>query len=305
MSWQNYLETIKEANSYRNRVKPKRLKKDMDTYLSKGSPAAQKGSPFKKTKISFKGKGFDDISAPALEEAEKESFNVHDELQPEIWQDEGLNSETRDRLLEIATNFLEGLDIPVSMTDLKFTGSLANYNWSKYSDVDLHIVVDFSKVNENIELVKAFFDEARMRWNDKHRIMIYGFEVEIYIENIGEEHKSSGIYSITNDEWIIKPDPTSRTIDFETAEKKAQDYVDRTQRISKLVSDRKYELALRHIERVKKKIRDMRKVGLESEEAEFSAENIAFKILRRDQILKKLNDLKASAYDTLMTIKDE
>jgi hypothetical protein len=49
----------------------------------------------------------------------------------------------------------------------------------------------------------------------------------------------------------------------------------------------------------------MRKVGLESEEAEFSAENIAFKILRRDQILKRLNDLKADAYDNMMTIKDE
>ena len=49
----------------------------------------------------------------------------------------------------------------------------------------------------------------------------------------------------------------------------------------------------------------MRKVGLESEEAEFSAENIAFKILRRDETLKKLNDLKSNAYDSMMTIKDE
>jgi hypothetical protein len=191
------------------------------------------------------------------------------------------------------------------MNDLRFTGSLANYNWSKYSDIDLHIVVDFSKVDENTELVKAFFDEARLRWNDKHRITIHGFEVEIYVENIDEEHKSSGIHSVTDDEWIIKPDPIEHTIDFETAEKKSQDYVDRAQRISNLVSDGKYELALRHIERVKEKIRDMRKVGLESEEAEFSAENIAFKILRRDQILKRLNDLKADAYDNMMTIKDE
>ncbi len=208
-------------------------------------------------------------------------------------------------LIEIAANFLEGLDIPVSMDDLRFTGSLANYNWSKYSDIDLHIVVDFSSVNENTELVKAFFDEARLRWNDKHRITIHEFEVEIYVENIDEEHKSSGIYSVTDDEWIIKPNPIEQTIDFETAEKKSQDYVDRAQRISNLVSDGKYELALRHIERVKEKIRGMRKVGLESEEAEFSAENIAFKILRRDQTLKKLNDLKADAYDSMMTIKDE
>ena len=295
MSWQNYIETFKEANSYKKRIR--RYISDRNKMLGKGG---QKNTPPFTQRMS-KHVTFD----KQLEEVEEESFQIHDKLQPEVWQEERLNSEARERLIEIAANFLEGLEIPVSMNDLRFTGSLANYNWSKYSDIDLHIVVDFSKVDENTELVKAFFDEARLRWNDKHRITIHGFEVEIYVENIDEEHKSSGIYSITNDEWIIKPDPIEQVIDFETAEKKSQDYVDRAQRISNLVSDGKYELALRHIERVKEKIRDMRKVGLESEEAEFSAENIAFKILRRDQILKKLNDLKADAYDNMMTIKDE
>lgn len=295
MSWQNYIETFKEASSYKKRIR--RYISDRNKMLGKGG---QKNTPPYTQKMS-KHVTFD----KQLEEVEEESFQIHDELQPEVWQEERLNSEARERLIEIAANFLEGLEIPVSMNDLRFTGSLANYNWSKYSDIDLHIVVDFSKVDENTELVKAFFDEARLRWNDKHRITIHGFEVEIYVENIDEEHKSSGIHSVTDDEWIIKPDPIEHTIDFETAEKKSQDYVDRAQRISNLVSDGKYELALRHIERVKKKIRDMRKIGLESEETEFSAENIAFKILRRDQILKKLNDLKTSAYDNLMTIKDE
>jgi len=295
MSWQNYIETFKEASSYKKRIR--RYISDRNKMLGKGG---QKNTPPYTQKMS-KHVTFD----KQLEEVEEESFQIHDELQPEVWQEERLNSEARERLIEIAANFLEGLEIPVSMNDLRFTGSLANYNWSKYSDIDLHIVVDFSKVDENTELVKAFFDEARLRWNDKHRITIHGFEVEIYVENIDEEHKSSGIHSVTDDEWIIKPDPIEHTIDFETAEKKSQDYVDRAQRISNLVSDGKYELALRHIERVKEKIRDMRKVGLESEEAEFSAENIAFKILRRDQILKRLNDLKADAYDNMMTIKDE
>ena len=295
MSWQNYIETFKEASSYKKRIR--RYISDRNKMLGKGG---QKNTPPFTQRMS-KHVTFD----KQLEEVEEESFQIHDELQPEVWQEARLNSEVRERLIEIATNFLEGLDIPVSMDDLRFTGSLANYNWSKYSDIDLHIVVDFSSVNENTELVKAFFDEARLRWNDKHRITIHEFEVEIYVENIGEKHKSSGIYSVTGDEWIIKPDPIEQVIDFETAEKKSQDYVDRAQRISNLVSDGKYELALRHIERVKEKIRDMRKVGLESEEAEFSAENIAFKILRRDEILKKLNDLKSNAYDSMMTIKDE
>ena len=49
----------------------------------------------------------------------------------------------------------------VGIEDLRLTGSLANYNWSEYSDVDLHLVVDFEKIDEDIELVKAFFDSCQ------------------------------------------------------------------------------------------------------------------------------------------------
>ena len=313
MSWNEYMQMLREANSYRNRVKPERLKSDMADYAvgsNKGSKKAQKGSPFKNVKVSYKGKSFDDISAapgPALEEAEEESFQPHDELQPDIWDGDELRPEVRRRLMEITHDFLEDLDVPVRMEDLRFTGSLANYNWSEYSDIDLHIVVDFSKIDDNVELVKAFFDQARMRWNDKHRIMIRGFEVEVYLEDVDEKHKSSGLYSLLDNEWILKPDPIEKTIDYETADKKAQDYKDRIDFIAVDVMERRqdYELAVRCIDRIKEKIRDMRKAGLSSADREYSAENIAFKILRRDDALKMLHDLKYVAYDQLMSIEEE
>jgi len=312
MSWNDFKEILREGNSYRNRVKPKRLKKDMATYgvgSTKGSKRAQAGSPYKNVKVSFKGKGFNDISAPpgALEEVEAESFEVHDELQSEIWDDDDqLRGEVRKVLLEIAEDFLVGLEVTPEMLDLRFTGSLANYNWSKYSDIDLHIVADYAKIDDNVELVKAFFDAARMRWNDKHQILIHGFEVEIYIENVDESHTSSGLYSVLEDKWLRKPHPAKQEIDFETAQKKADDYIDQTQRVAAMIYDEEdYARGLRNIERIKAKIRTMRKVGLESAEREFSAENIAFKILRRDNILQKLNDLKYDAYDKSMTINEE
>ena len=46
----------------------------------------------------------------------------------------------------------------------------------------------------------------------------------------------------------------------------------------------------------------MRRAGLESPNAEFSIENIAFKILRRNEILKQLSDLKTKAYDDMMSL---
>ena len=64
----------------------------------------------------------------------------------------------------------------------------------------------------------------------------------------------------------------------------------------------KYVSVLRSVERIKEKIRRMRRAGLDSSKQEFSPENIAFKILRREDTLQKLNDLKYDAYDKLMSV---
>ena len=214
------------------------------------------------------------------------SLELKDELAPDIWVHENkIKPEIRQKLMKIAEDFLKEKKLDeFDIKDITITGSLANYNWSKYSDIDLHIVADFSKINSDTDLVKAFFDAARMRWNDIHDIMIRGYEVEIYVENVNEKHKSTGIYSLADDEWIKKPKPESRDIDFETADKKARDYADRAEYISKeiITKEQDFDRAIRMIDRAKQKIRDMRKVGLESEESEFSPENIAFKILRRE-----------------------
>jgi len=236
------------------------------------------------------------------EEVEPESFEKQPELEPKFWVAGKLNPRIAKRLQKIANEFLDGLEIGAVMEDLRFTGSLANYNWSKYSDIDLHIVVDFSKIDENVELVKGFFDEARMRWNDLHDITIYGHEVEIYVENEGEVHKSSGIYSILEKEWIVEPTPDKIDFDYVTARKKADSIETEVNLIDKFAL-KEPRAAIKSIERLKAKIRRMRKAGLNSREEEYSAENIAFKILRREETLNKLNDMKYDAYDAVLSIE--
>ena len=239
------------------------------------------------------------------EEVDPASFEKQPHLNERFWKDEDqrLCNKISRRLTKIAEDFINGLDISVDIEDLRFTGSLANYNWSKYSDVDLHIVVDFSKIDDDEDLVKSFFDSARMRWNDMHDIKVYGFEVELYVENVGDVHKSSGIYSIMHAEWIVEPDPTSVDIDVALARKKSDDIATQVNLISYIIDKEKYKTALRTIERLKQKIRRMRRAGLNSPKQEFSPENIAFKILRREDVLQKLNDMKYDSYDRLMSIK--
>jgi len=297
--WKNYVSAIHEANSYRNRIKS--YVSDRNDLLNKGG---QKNTPPFTQKmgnhVTF-DKQVDNID----EEVEPESFDTHDTLEPRVWESEKLLPKIREKLLKIATDFMKGLPAQVDIKDITLTGSLANYNWSNYSDFDLHIIVDFYELDANLVLVKSFFDNARMRWNDKHSIMIKGYEVEIYVEDQRESHKSSGLYSIMNDEWIKKPKKYQSEIDFTSARKKADDIEFQVNIASNLINAGKYKTALRNIERLKKKIKNMRRAGLESKLQEFSVENITFKILRRNDILGLLNDLKSRAYDSMHGVNGE
>jgi hypothetical protein len=284
------------SNSYRNRIRS--YTKDRDEMLNVGG---QKNTPPFTQKMGSHVT-FDKQINNIDEEVEPESFEKNPEMESRFWRDGQLHPKVAHRLTKIANDFLERLDVPAEMVDLRFTGSLANFNWSKYSDIDLHLVVDFAEIDGDAELVKAFFDAARMRWNGLHDITVYGYEVELYVENVGDAHRSSGVYSITNKEWIKAPDPDDVHIDFATARAKSDDILTQVNLISRY-SDQKPRSALAAVERLKEKIRMMRRAGLMSPKQEFSAENIAFKILRRENILQRLSDLKYEAYDRIMSLE--
>jgi hypothetical protein len=304
INWRDFVDSIHEEGNYRSRIKS--LDSDMADYLDKGPQ--KKGSPYKTSRADFRRKKFNDVSAPPgaagglEEEVEPESFDVHEGLEPRIWHHEELRPEIRKKLLKIAQDFIDNLPVEVDIEDVTLTGSLANYNWSNYSDVDLHIIVDFLSIDENRALIKSFFDNARMRWNDRHNIRVKGYDVEIYVEDNKESHKSSGVYSVLNNDWVMKPKRYQNEINFPAARRKADDIEFQVNIASNLITARKYKTALRNIERLKQKIRNMRRAGLESRQQEFSIENIAFKILRRNGVLDQLQDLKTTAYDDSMNI---
>ena len=118
---------------------------------------------------------------------DKASFAVRENLHPKFWFTENmLNPKVKEKLIEITDDFVEGLDLDIEVEDITFTGSLSNYTWSKYSDIDLHIIVDFSKLDKDDEFLLDYFNAKKSVWNRRHNIMIYGFEVEIYVQNLNE-----------------------------------------------------------------------------------------------------------------------
>ena len=171
--WRDYIQLLKEKNTYLNRVR--NYVSDRDELLNKGG---NKNTPPYTQKMG-KHVTFDKQVDNLGEEVEPESFDINDTLEPRVWDGQKICPEIRTRLLKIASDFIDGLPVDVDVKDITLTGSLANYNWSNYSDFDLHIIVDFRDIDPNVTLVKSFFDNARMRWNDTHDIKIKGYEVEV------------------------------------------------------------------------------------------------------------------------------
>ena len=232
------------------------------------------------------------------------SFKIQPEINKDIWLDENtLKPEVRKQLLKIADNFMESLDIPwVDYTDVLFTGSLANYNWSKFSDIDLHVLLNKSEITENKELADEYLTAKKHNWNDKHDITIYGFDVECYAQDINEKHTSSGVYSVENSKWLVKPSKENPKLDKEMIKSKASAIMSSIDKIVSLNSKGKHEEVISNYEKLWEAIKKMRQAGLDRS-GEYSYENIVFKVLRRTNYLDKLSDIKVDSFDKLNSIK--
>ncbi len=241
------------------------------------------------------------------EDVDLSSFEFHDELNKDFWnqEDDRLDPEIRQKLIAIANDFWNSLEVgDAEYDDITFTGSLAAHNYSQFSDVDLHILVDFSDVDDKTDLVREYFNAMKSIWNRLHDILIKGYEVEIYVQDVNDPHEAQGLYSISNDEWIKKPVLDKQDFDKDNVKKKAAGLMDQIDRLQPLIDEGKYEEAEKYADKLKEKIRKMRKTGLETVGA-YSVENLAFKVLRRNDYLGKLSDAKREAYDKMQSIKEQ
>jgi hypothetical protein len=226
------------------------------------------------------------------------SFYLQEDLNRKVWDgDDKLKENLKEEFLKISKDYLDFLEVDIEISDLILTGSLANYNWSEYSDFDVHLVFDFSKIDENVELVKKYLDAQEKVWKFQHDLSIDGYPVELYCQDDNQEHTSTGIYSIMNDEWIKKPKKEDFTPDEDLIKVKARKVMDSIKDLEEdLKTNKDSTEILNKLKKVWKKIKDARQSGLEKE-GEYSIENLIFKLLRRNGYIQRLLDVKKEAYD--------
>lgn len=236
------------------------------------------------------------------------SFSVQDQLNPKIWVNPDnapksqLRTDVRKQLNEISEEFIKFVNVDMFVQDIIMTGSLCNYNWSEYSDVDLHIIVNFEDFNEQKELYSELFKLKKTLFNSSHDITTKGYEVELYIQDANEAHFSSGVYSVMNDEWDTVPKKEEDVhIDKDILVQKVGQFQEVIDTVINNAEDEELEDAKKMLKKVKDKIKKYRTSGLEKD-GEYSYENLTFKVLRRNGYLQKLFDFEIDLMDKRLSL---
>ena len=213
-------------------------------------------------------------------------YETHGNLNPKLWIDDTLRNDLRKGFLKIAHHFYEFLEIHVPIQDIILIGSNANYNWTKYSDIDLHIIVNYLEIGDNLHLVQNYLHAKKSVWNSNYPLTFKGMNIELYAQDSNDNlHASVGIYSILNGKWIQKPNSKIISIDDDAITQKTKSYEYEIDALSE--KDPKLEFKIKDL---LLRLRNLRSSGLEAE-GEYSLENLAYKHLRNTGHIERLKQL--------------
>lgn len=234
-------------------------------------------------------------------------FEYHKTLNEKFWKNEKFDKNTRNKLVDIALDFYGSLKTKAPLEDIQITGSITNYNYTKKSDLDLHLRIDFNKVNPEKNLVFLAFDGEAYKWRLKHDILIKNHPVEIFVEDTNiQPHKTRSVYSVLKNEWIKKPIFNPPQIDEQNVYKKYNFFRNEIDFLikekNKTTNKSKLKSILHRAKNIKTKLSEARKECMNDEKGfDYCVENLVFKKLRDAGYLDKLNDLKIETFDKIFT----
>jgi hypothetical protein len=229
----------------------------------------------------------------------KLTLRYHNTLNPKIWDDEKLKPEILKKLLEIAYKWAKYSKIPEkAIKDIILVGGNANYNYTKYSDLDLHLVVSQKEISDCSDFLDDYLRSKKQLWSLTHNIKIYGHEVELYAQDVSAPYpKNQGVYSIKTNNWLIKP--VKAEVNFKKDPfliKKIKDMMDQ---IDYLITNNADE---EEFVNLKEKLRNMRSAAIKRG-GEFSFENLIFKDLRNRGYLARMVEYIKKSQDEKLSLK--
>jgi predicted nucleotidyltransferase len=254
----------------------------------------------------------DELKADIKEQLEvatalTEAVEKHNTLNSKLFtKDDVLKDKVRDKMLEIVDEFIADLkeqNIKIKIDDILMIGSNASYNYTKNSDIDLHILANAKAADYDAETAAALYGAYRTIFNKNLDITLFDIPLEIFVETEDSNRVSNGIYSVKKNKWVKKPaaedipdydkDALAKLTDkWETKCKTLIDDI----KADKLEDEKK---VLKLLEEIYDKLR---KKGIAK--GEYSIENLAFKELRNKGYLDQLKDYRNELISKRLSLEE-
>jgi hypothetical protein len=224
-----------------------------------------------------------------------DAVKFHDHLNPKIFHGQHVRPEVEKQLKIIAGDFLEELGVNgLDVQDITISGSNAAYSYTPHSDLDLHILVDMTKLHDD-DMYRELFDAKKNAYNDSHDIKIHGIPVELYIQDSSQPVISLGEYSIKNNKWLKIPSKRRANFDQTATARKYEKILAVIQRALKTQK-------LERVQNVLSTIKRYRQAGLDKG-GEFGPENLAYKALRSQGYITALYKLRDELHSKELSIE--
>jgi|TARA_Y100001938_G_C8034036_1_gene402288 predicted nucleotidyltransferase len=235
-----------------------------------------------------------------LKEKIELTLQHHDKLNSKFWDEDKLKPDVRKHLLMIANKWAIFSKIPKKgIKEIILTGGNANYNYTKFSDLDVHLIVDFSTVSDcEKDFVGEFLVDKKTVWELTHDITIFGTPVEVFAHEDRPHKKSQGVYSLTKDKWL--QEPKKEEIKYEEDDLLKSKVEHHIHMINYALKHHTDDVST--LKKMKDRIKGMRDSAIQKA-GEFSIENLVFKELRNRGILDKMSDHIRDLQDRKLSLK--
>lgn len=221
------------------------------------------------------------------------TLEQHPTLNPRLWDDDDqLLPEVKEKLMAIADRFLEFIDLDLEPEDVVIVGAQTGFNYTRHSDLDLHLIFDYGKIKCDQE-VEELLDTKRLLFKQQHSIKIRGIPVEPGAEDQANPTVSAA-YSVMNSQWLRRQTTTPVAFD----EKAVAHWATKWEKIIKAVLKQN---DAKTAEKILKMIRKYRKIGLK-QHGEFGTENLVYKHLRNLTLIKQLEQMINDHEDSALGI---
>ena len=237
-----------------------------------------------------------------------EAIEKHNELNQKLFDGNRLKPEVREKAEEIINEFLKILaedEVKLIVRDVILTGSNASYNYTKDSDIDLHIIAETKSFEESADVYAKLYRAYGRIFGNKFEISFYGIPVEIYVETEANPVVSNGIYSVMFDKWVKEPSAIAiPEIDQKAIHKAAKPWIDEAKALIKEVDDNVAD-GEEEIDDYITRIYELRQKGIYSAAGnEYSTENLIFKEVRNAGLLDKLKKLKNALISKKLSLEE-